>query len=275
MFTNYMLIQKIDQNCRFEQFFAQSSNIIWSFIERGKISTDKDDTFPFEIHSSVDFKNIPKGRETKIIEYKDKQMFKFAENYSVISGFVIALVFPKNYIPISMNFGERAHIPIGEVKSEPPGYLEILYNSMEKQCTIIFTINKQANFQFSCIGSFCKNDFPSRLQNYQGGTLSATIIANNIGNIAIKSSDLLKFKEYFKHDSNLTQIAKDLNNLKDMISSCTLDDGEEDRVSKSITKSFSTSINYSSAFTTLIDSYNNSGIVHKFISSILLNFFNN
>ena len=145
---------------------------------------------------------------------------------------------------------------------------------MEKQCAIMFTLNKNANFQFSCIGSFCNNDFPSMSQNYKGGTLSATIVANNIGNIAIKNTDLLKFKEYFKQDANLIQIAEDINELKDNFSSCTLDDGKEQRIIEKITKTLSTSINYASASTTLIDSYSNNGIVHKFISSILLNFFN-
>ena len=270
MFTNFMLIQKIDADGKFSQFLSNQGQFVWRFLERKQLKSDNLQTYPFEVDGNVQFQEVKRGRETSLIVNKENKTFTVKENYSVPGGFVIAVVLPYNYVPISFSFGEKSIIPIGQVKSCPPGYIEVFYNNVDKLCSIVFTIINQTNFQFSCSGHYSNRDFPSCLNNYMGSVIGATIRSNNIGEEAITYNELRKFSEYFKDDIDLSDIAKELNELKKLVMEDQLDTTKEEKIKTKIIQSLSNTISVIGSIATLIDSYTSGNSVSKLISAILI-----
>lgn len=270
MFTNYILIQKLESDGNFTQYFSNQGQLVWRFLERKQLNYDNQNIFPFEIDGNIVFNEVKKGRETSLIVDKEKRTFTFKENYSVPSGFIIAVVLPKNYVPISFNFGVKAFIPMGEVKPCPPGYIEVFYNKIENLCSVVFTITNQANFQFSCCGHYSYAEFPSSLNNYLGSVLGATIRANDIGAEAITCEQLKVFSTYFKNETDLSEIAKALNELKTIVMENHIDTTKEERIKHQIGQSLSNTVSVAGSIVTLVDSYLSGNSVAKFISAIIL-----
>ncbi|EPY2275010.1 hypothetical protein ACXAUS_003932 [Clostridium sporogenes] len=270
MFTNFMLIQKITADGKFSQFLSNQGQFVWRFLERKQLKNDNLQTYPFEVDGNVQFQEVKRGRETSLIVNKENKTFTFKENYSVPGAFVIAVVLPYNYVPISFSFGEKSLIPIGQVKSCPPGYIEVLYNNVDKICSIVFTIINQTNFQFSCSGHYSDKDFPRCLNNYRGSVIGATIRSNNIGEEAITCNELREFSEYFKDDIDLSDIAKELNELKKLVMEDKLDTTKEEKIKTKIIQSLSNTVSVAGSIATLIDSYTSGNSVSQLISAILI-----
>lgn len=273
MFTNYMLVQKIGDNGEFFQYCSEKTDFIWDFIERKQISSDKAEIFPMAINGkNVKFTKYRKTCETKLLFNSTRKSFTYNENYSVPGGFVIAIVFPKNFIPVSLGFGEKAMIQSGgKVGSDSPGSFDVLYNKVEKITTIVFSIVKNTNFQFSCCGVWTKDEFPSSMNNFNSD-IDAVISMNSERNRAIEEKDLQVFKDYFKDDTKLSDIAKQLNVLANSVS----DKRDKDlginqkEIMGKIEKTFSDKLSTTSNVITLMDSYLNDGIVAKLIAALLM-----
>lgn len=270
MFANFMLIQKIDAEGKFSQFLSNQGQFTWRFLERKQLKSDNLQTYPFEVDGNVQFQEVKRGRETSLIVNKESKTFIFKENYSVPGGFIIAVILPYNYVPISFNFGEKSLIPIGQVKSCPPGYIEVFYNNAEKLCSIVLTIINQTNFQFSCSGYYSNRNFPSCLNNYMGSVIGATIQSNNIGEKAITYNELREFSKYFKDDVDLSDIVKELNELKKLVMEDQLDTIKEEKIKSKIIQSLSNTVSVAGSIVTLIDSYISGNSISKLIAAILI-----
>lgn len=267
MFTKYILIQKLNENGWFEQYFSGGGEYVWHHLNRREIDTDDTRIFPVSVSGKCNFESVPQGRETTYVVSSNNKTFKYIENYAVQDGFMIAVRMPKGYIPLTLGFGEKVKLPFGEEKSVSPGYIEVLYNEIEKICTVVFTINKQTNFQFKCTGCFCEDNYPTSLNNYTGTPMNAVIKAHSDSVKAVTSKDLLAFSEYFSKDADLDNTALLINEIKNILNE--ENDVDEGKIRKHLTELLGM-VNTSSSFVTLVDSYNSGNAVYKFITAILL-----
>jgi len=267
MFTKYILVQRLNENRRFEQYFSGVGEYVWHHITRKEIDSDDTRIFPISISGNYNFQSVPQGRETTYIVDPNRKTFKYTENYSVQEGFMIAVRMPKGYIPLTLGFGERVKLPFGDEKSVSPGYIEVLYNQIEKICTVVFTINNQTNFQFNCTGCVCEGNYPTSLNNYSGTPINAVIKAHTNDVKAITNKDLEIFSEYFLENTDFEDTALLINNIKGILDEENHID--EEKVHNYLNKLLGV-INTSSSFVTLIDSYNSGNSAHKLIAAILL-----
>ena len=272
MFTEYLLVQRITQDGDFKQFLSSKGKFCWNFLKGKMRPTNNKDIFPIEIDNEIEFHEVKKGSETTITVDKKKSTVFFNDNYAVLRGFSIAIILPKNYIPISLSFGEKTLIPIGKrEKAGSPGYFDILYNNIEKTVAIVFNIYEDTYFQFSCFGIFANEDYRWRTGCFKSDA-DAVVKINAPENTAITIEDVIKVQKYFKDDTNLDEVVRLLNELIEIVHerNVEIDYLREEQVKKKIGESLNTNLSLMSSVTSLADSYINGGIVGKVITSLLI-----
>jgi hypothetical protein len=150
MFTKLLVIQKINKDATIDLFQSSYGHLQWSFdSNRIQTPTDKE-YFPFSVE--LPMKKGQPGSETTCI-LKDEEII-FSDSYAIPEGVVIAVLFPKNYIPDIIKLNDRPAIPVrltGMVTSTSPGQFEIMYNGTEKRCAIVFHIFNGTAFGMKCI----------------------------------------------------------------------------------------------------------------------------
>ncbi len=153
MYTKLLVIQKINEDASLNLFRTDYNKPIqWSFDDsRRKKATDKD-IFPFEI---LDGSKIYPGHNgpDASCSLTENQLI-YSEDFGVLGGTVIAVLFPRNYIPDIIKFNDKPKMPVGAagiLTSTSPGQFEIKYNYEQKQCAIIFHIFTGTLYGLKCI----------------------------------------------------------------------------------------------------------------------------
>lgn len=272
MFTERLLVQRIEDNGKFKQLLSSQGQFGWRFLSGRKRSTNNGDIFPIEVDDDIFFHEVKKGPETIIIADKKKRTVFFQDNYAVLKGFTIAVILPQNYIPISISFGEKTMIPTGNrAKAGSPGYFDILYNNIEKNVVVIFNIYENTYFQFSCLGIQAKDDYRWRTGCFKSDA-DAVIKINALEDKAITIEDVIKVQKHFKDDTNLEEVTQLLNELVEIANEFNIDDdySREEQIKKKIGTLLNTNISLVSSIVSLVDSYINGGIVERAISSLLM-----
>ena len=272
MFTEHLLVQKIEGDGKFKQLLSSKGQFGWRFLRGRKGSSNNREIFPIEVDDEICFHEVKKGSETSIIADKKKRTVFFQDNYAVPKGFTIAIILPQNYIPISLSFGEKTLIPIGKrEKVGSPGYFDILYNNVEKMVAIVFNIYEDTYFQFSCIGVWANEDYRWRTGGFKSDT-DAVIKINALEDVAITIEDVIKVQKYFKDDTNLDEVVRLLNELIEIIheSNVEIDCLREEQIKKKIGEVLNSKLGLVSSVVSLADSYINGGAVEKLISSLIM-----
>ncbi len=160
-------------------------------VRRSKNENDKE-YFPFIIEGDINAKKRGVGAETKIIPEKDK--ITFIDDYEVPSGFVIGILFPKNFIPDIIKFKNKPYVPVGfagRVTTTPPGQIQISYNQIEKRSAIIININNNICFGIKCIAKKIESD-----------DFDKNEVKKTIKNVEKKLSELKSRKEEAEEDAD-------------------------------------------------------------------------
>jgi len=272
MFTEYLLVQKIEEDGRFKQYLSSRGQFGWRFLRGKKSPTNDGNIFPIEVGEGVHFHEEKKGSETTIIADKKKRTVFFQDNYAVLKGFTIAVILPKNYIPISISFGEKTLIPIGKrEKAGSPGYFDILYNNIEKNLVVIFNIYQDTYFQFSCMGVWAEENYRWSTACFKSDS-DAVVKLNALEGESIKIEDVKNVQKYFKDDANLEEVVRLLNELIKIVyeSNVEMDYLREKQIKKEIGGKLNTRLSLASSIVSLADSYISGGFMDKLIAAILM-----
>ncbi|GET34631.1 hypothetical protein PbJCM13498_34940 [Prolixibacter bellariivorans] len=268
MITKHIVIQKIEENGTIDVFQISSDYLQWTFETRRTIEESDKEYFPFVINGNINIIRRKAGAETKITAQKDK--IAFIDDYGLPGGFVVGILFPKNFIPDIIKFKDKPFIPVGlagQVSTTPPGQIQILYNQLEKRCAIIMNIHYPICFGFKCIAQKVKKElFPHSEETYAEDFFDILLSREMLDVEAIKNEDLKIINETL-NETDLNDLNESLNEILYSLKS-----GEKSQA-LSVIKNIEGKIMNGSALagtlTTIIDSYQNGGITEQFVGSIL------
>lgn len=269
MLTRFlMVIQKINENGQVDVYQISSENFQWTFENRRKKLESDKEYFPFSLSGNLNTLQRQAGAETKTC-IKESEI-TFCDDYGVPGGTVIAILFPKNYIPDIIKFKDKPYMPVGlvgQVTSRPPGQIQVLYNHFEKKCAIIFNIHENIVFGFKCIALKVSDDkFP----------ISESIIASDLFDISLSreflnveaiSNDDLKLINETLNLTDISDIQQTLNELLNAVKS-----GQKEKTNTLLNKAGTLLLSASSvasSLTTIVDSYKAGGAVHQFVARII------
>lgn len=143
MYTKLLVIQKINEDASLNLYTTNYGRPVqWSFVDTRKKKPADNDIFPFEILDKSQIGPKRNGPEARCS--RNENQLIYAEDFSVPDGTVVAILFPKNYIPDIIKFNDKPKMPVGNagvLTATSPGQFEIKYNFEQKQCAIIFHIS--------------------------------------------------------------------------------------------------------------------------------------
>ncbi|KPM49266.1 hypothetical protein [Jiulongibacter sediminis] len=268
MITKLMVIQKVNEDGKVEVFQVTSDNFQWTFENRRtKIDSDSE-FFPFGLFGDINVLKRQPGAETRT--YSKENEITFCDDYGVPGGTVVGILFPKNYIPDIIKFKDKPFIPVGfagQFSTRPPGQIQILYNHLEKRCSIIFNIYDYVCFGFKCIAKkISEEEFP-RNESVIADDLFDITLSREFLNVETISNEDLKLINETLNQTDITDLHKTLNELLDAVKS-----GQKEK-SKSLLNRIGTLLmngtGVASSLTTIADSYKSGGAAGQFISRII------
>ena len=229
--------------------------------------TDKE-YYPFTLFGDTNIlKRLP-GAETRI--YTGNDEITFCDDYGVLNGTVIGILFPENYIPDIIKFKDKPYIPAGfagQITSKPPGQIQILYNYQAKRCAIIFHIHENIVFGFKCVAKFVDDERYPRNESIIAEDLFDITITKEFLDVDVITNDDLKLVNTTLNEADLAELRQILNELLNLVKT----GKKEDR--KSLLNKASNFLlsgtTVASSLTTIADSYKTGGAAKKFIRRII------
>lgn len=265
-----IVIQKIQLNQQVSLFQNNDVGFPWHFEPYRDCFLENlhSELFPFVFDKSILFQTGIAGPETQV-SIRDNTDLWFADDYGVPGGMLIGILFPKNYVPEVFKFKEKPFIPTNSLQaaSSPPGYVDVHFNQAARIAAITFLTTQNTYFGFKCIAKYYSGDFPYP-DTYAFSEELLGTVGNNVTQVTITKEDLRNFKHVFKNSANLDDIVQKMNELI-TLSQTRLDQTESSSVRNALTSSLKDVIDSSGSITTIMDSYNNSGIVNTVISKLL------
>lgn len=267
MITNHIIIQDIKEDGQIEVFQISSQYFQWTFETRRDVSEKDKDYFPFIITGDINEIRRAAGAETRLIVEKDK--ITFIDDYGIPGGFVIGILFPKNYIPDIIKFKDKPFIPVGfagQVSTVPPGQIQIFYNQIAKRCAIVFNIHQSTCFGFKTIATKISDDlFPHNENLYAEDFFDISISRDLLSVDSIKNEDLKIINETL-NDTDLKELNDSLNEILNCLK--TGRKGQAISLVKRLESKVLNGVGLASSLTTIIDSYKNGGVAEKFVGKI-------
>jgi hypothetical protein len=270
MLHNKVVIQKIELDNRVTLFQNFDMTSPWSFepYRAHSVGDEHPDIFPFVFDRSERFHTSVAGRETQVSLRKDKDLW-FADDYGVPEGMLIGVLFPQSYVPEVFKFKEKAYIPIGApaARTAPPGHVDVHFNQASRHAAITFLIHKSTYFGFKCIAKHYSDEFPYPRSYAFTEELLGTV-GKDAAQVTVSRNDLENFKEVFQESADLEELAQRMN---EVIALCKAhsNNAELDSAKSALGSSLNTAIGTAGSLTTILDSYNNVGIVNTVISKLL------
>jgi hypothetical protein len=272
MFTTKAVIQKIDEDFRtvslYENFNLQTS---WSFETNREVSEgDKNPSiFPFVFHSDDLFSKGVPGSETKLRLASDGRLL-FSDDYGVPGQFVIAVLFPKGYVPDVFKFKAKPYIPTGVglqgASINPPGHFEVYHNHNEKLSAVVFMISNATYFGFKCIAKKYENDFPKGDRKPFFNDLYASLNLSETHPVSITRDDLVSFQSQFSVSCNLDEMACTITSLTKLASNQDFRDIDE---AQSLLQKIERGLSNTASVVQLSDSYIGDNTVGKIVSTLI------
>ena len=263
-----MVIQKINENGKIDVFQISSENFQWTFeTRRSKFQIDKD-FFPFTITGNINILKRHPGAETKLTVSGD--LINFSDDIGVPGGTVMALLFPKNFIPDVVKFKDKPFIPIGfagQVTSVPPGQFEILYSELEMQCAIIFSIHQNSCFGIKCLlKRVSDSEFPKNRALVNDDLFDVTL-SREFLNVEVITTDSLKLVNETLNKVDLDDLQKTLNELLIEFKA-----GRKENTKSLVSKVGTILMNGTGAIsnlTTIADSFRHGDTAQQFVAKII------
>jgi hypothetical protein len=273
MLTSKAVIQRIDASTSSVRLF-QNFNLRspWSFETRRElIPADSNPAiFPFVFHGRERFQEGIAGPETKVQMAADQRLF-FADDYGVPAGFMIAVLFPKGYMPEIFKFKSKPHIPTGVglagASVGPPGHFEMFSNSDAKLAAVVFLITQPTYFGFKCIAFNRTTSFPSTERSPFLSDLYASLGFEESHPVQVTVEELRQYQNHFKAGSDLSEIATALNRLVELVRADEYEGAEEAR---SISRRLQDSLSTTASAIQLSDSYLSGGTIAKVLAYLTL-----
>ncbi|MDG9671835.1 hypothetical protein ONV78_29130 [Hahella sp. CR1] len=271
MFTTRAVIQKIDDDFRQVRLY-QNFNLSspWSFATNRLVSADdrNPSIFPFVFHGDDYFKEGPAGEETKLRHVPDGRLL-FSDDYAVPGQFVIAVLFPKGYVPDIFKFKSKPYIPTGVglhgASISPPGHFEVYYNQKEMRSAVVFIINNPTFFGFKCIAKKFENDFPKGGRKPFLNDLYASLDLPETHPISVTRDDLVAFQSNFSDSCNLDEMASTVNHLTKLLINQDFQSIDE---TNALLKKVENGMSNAASIVQLSDSYIGNGTVGRILSSL-------
>ncbi|MCG8522527.1 MAG: hypothetical protein MI744_10025 [Pseudomonadales bacterium] len=272
MFTTKAVIQKINDDFNTVSLY-QNLNLSssWSFeTNRAASSDDRNpDIFPFVFHGDDYFSKGVAGAETKLRLASDGRLL-FSDDYGVPGQFVIAVLFPKGFVPDVFKFKAKPYIPTGVglqgASISPPGHFEVYHNHKEKLSAVVFIINNATYFGFKCIAKKYEEDFPKGGQKPFFNDLYASLDLPETHPVSITRDDLVSFQSHFSDSCNLDEMASTINSLTALARNQDYSDVEK---SQSLLKKIESGLSNTASVVQLSDSYLGDGTVGKIVSNLI------
>jgi len=265
-----VVIQKIELDQRvtlFQNFDVKSP---WTFEPYRECREDDahPEIFPFVFDRSIRFQTGIAGRETQVSLRKNKDLW-FADDYGVPEGMLIGVLFPQSYVPEVFKFKEKAHIPVGAPRgsASPPGHVDVHFNQASRHAAITFQTTQNTYFGFKCIAKHYTEQFPYP-RTYAFVEELVGTVGEDAAQVSVTRKDLENFKEVFKESADLEDVAQRMNDLIAICHSQTSDD-KLHSARAALGSSLNTAIGTGGSLTTILDSYNNAGVVNTVISKLL------
>jgi hypothetical protein len=269
MYTKHILIQKIEEDGSANFYQITADNIQWTFeYRRTKIANDPD-FFPFLLFGEhpTPFPKRP-GAETKIF-VKENEV-TFCDDYGVPAGFVIAILFPENFIPDILKFKDKPIIPVrlqGQLVASAPGQFQIFYNRLEKRSAIVFSIHENIFFGFKCVSKkISDEEFPKNESITSDEFFDVTISTELLKIEAITNEDLKIINETLSK-TDLEEVNNTINEILTALQTGNKNDAKTslNKFSKLILDGASLIGN----LTKIIDSYHDGGAPQQFVAKLL------
>ena len=268
MITKLMVIQKISDDGTVDVFQIHSDFFQWTFErDRAKQPADQE-FFPFSIHNKAKAIKRRPGGETKSVRKDDKIIF--CDDYGVPEGTVIAILFPKNYVPDVIKFKDKPYIPAGhggQMVATPPGQFEILYNNKQKQCAVVFHLYHGILFGFKCIAKPISDEaFPDNDTIIRDELFDVTLSRAFLEVDTITNNDLKLINETL-NEVDLIEVNKTLNELLTALKNNNKKDSKTllNKTGNLLLNGTSTV----SSIVTMADSYKAGDSAHQFVGRIL------
>lgn len=281
MWSQHIVIQKINEDGKLNFYHGyESRGLVWSFENRRTfINSDNPEIFPFQLDNHVRLSERSPGAETKLI-YRPNQEITFYDDYGVPSGFVIAILFPKNYVPIIFKFKEKPYIPVGirgNVVTKPPGYFNVHYNRVAKMSAIVFLTTENIAFGFKCVARKVDSDkFPQKERVLVDDAFEVSIDTSMLNSEMIRPEDLKCFSEVIARNATLDDLQISLNELIEALNEEKSDDrtNKVKRIKRKMQSQIVNSTGVSGSLVTILDSYHNGGVAKEFIAKVMSYFLN-
>jgi len=269
MFTKYLLIQKIEEDGSANFYQITSNHFQWTFENRRTQTKTDPDYFPFLIFGDdLKVMNRQPGAETKIFT-KENQL-TFCDDYGVPEGFVIAILFPENFIPDIMKFKDKPIIPVrmqGQFVAVAPGQFQIFYNRLAKRSAIVFSIHQNVCFGFKCIAKKVNDEiFPKNESIVAEDFFDVTISSEFLEIDAIQNEDLKIINETL-NKTDLEDVNKSLNEI--LVALKSKDKSTATTSLNKFGKQIVNGVGFAGNLTKIIDSYNDGGAPQQFIAKLL------
>jgi hypothetical protein len=267
MITNHIVIQDIKENGRIRVSQVSSQYFQWTFeTRRDSNKTDKE-YFPFRITGDINEDKRFAGAETQIIVENGKIIF--TDDYGLPGGFVIGILFPKNYIPDIIKFKDKPFIPVGfagQVSTLPPGQIQIFYNHIAKRSAIVFNIHQNICFGFKCVAiKIADGQFPSSENQLVEDFFDIYLSRELLSVDSIKNEDLKIINETL-NNTDLKELNASLNEILNYLKLG--EKGQAISIIKGLENKILNGFGLLGSMTTIIDSYKNGGIIEKFVGKI-------
>lgn len=268
MLKTLLVIQNIKENGKVEIYQAYSAYgpFQWAFETKRNKRSEDGEYFPFTI-SNVEVVKRPPGPETET--KVNNNVIQFYDDYGIPEGSVIAILFPKNFIPDIIKFKDTPYIPVGisSVTVRPPGQLQIAYNYVEKRCAIILHIHERLVFGIKCIAKKVSDEsFPENGSKISDELFDVSL-SRQFLNVESIQTEHLKIINDALNNTDIIEVCKLLNEILEA-----LKEGNKDKAQSLLTKfgkSITTGTSVVGNLTKILDSYNQGGSAHQFIKKII------
>lgn len=272
MLTQRVVIQKIMPKTGIVQLYQNYElRGPWSFEANDSENKNSPhpDIFPFTFGSSELFSVGRAGGETKV-HFSSEGNLLFADDYAIPAGFLIGILFPQGYFPEIFKFKDKPFIPTGTgiagASMQPPGFFDLFINRNAELAAITFMITTNTYFGFKCIAKPRTNAFPKVDKFPFYNDLFATLKFQETHPIQIHAEDLESYKQVFKPEISLSEIADLLNKLVAITEARSTNPMEKE----SLIKKLQGALSSADSAVTIADSFVSGGVMAQIISRLLL-----
>lgn len=269
MYTQLLVIQKINEDASLHLYTTSYGKPVqWSFDDTQKKKPADRDIFPFEILDKSRIGPMRNGPDARCS--RNENQLIYSEDFGVPGGTVVAILFPKNYIPDIIKFNDKPKMPVGTaglLTSTSPGQFEIKYNYEQKQCAIIFHIFNGTLYGLKCIAKQVTDaEFPDSTTYVRDEVLDVTLSRQFLNVDAITTEDLMLINTVMDQ-ANMADVEIILNEILDALKEA--NQANSRTLLAKLGTYFTNATGLLSGLVTIADSYKDGNAAQQFVGRII------